>query len=57
MRRMIFQRKEIAVFIRKTSVLTSMVLSLQLVTFASETAEIKSVLEQRLGQEKGSVAI
>ncbi|MHC4655244.1 MAG: serine hydrolase [Planctomycetota bacterium] len=44
-------------FIRKTSVLTSMVLSLQLVTFASETAEIKSVLEQRLGQEKGSVAI
>jgi CubicO group peptidase (beta-lactamase class C family) len=44
-------------FIRKTSVLTSMVLSLQLVTFASETAEIKSVLERRIGQDQGSVAV
>ena len=34
-----------------------MVLSLQLVALASETAEIKSVLERRLGQEKGSVAV
>lgn len=44
-------------FIRKTSVFTSIILSLQLVTFASDTAEIKSVLEQRLGQGRGSVAI
>ena len=44
-------------FIRKTSVLTSIILSLHLVAFASDTAEIKSVLEQRLGQGRGSVAI
>jgi CubicO group peptidase (beta-lactamase class C family) len=48
---------EVAVFIRKTSVLTSIVLGLQLVTFASETAEVKSVLERRLGQDKGSAAV
>jgi CubicO group peptidase (beta-lactamase class C family) len=51
------QVKEIAVFIRKTSVLICIVLSMQSVTFASETAEIKSVLERRLGQEQGSVAV
>jgi len=49
--------KEITVFIRKKSVLASIILSLQLVAFASDTAEIKSVLEQRLGQGRGSVAI
>ena len=56
-RSVIAQGKGIAVLVGKTSVLTSIVLSLPLVTFASESVEIKSVLERRLGKGQGSVAV
>ncbi|UCD30349.1 MAG: serine hydrolase [Planctomycetota bacterium] len=42
---------------RKTSLFTSVILSLQLVTFGSEITKIKSILKQRLDQDQGSAAV
>ena len=41
----------------RVSLFTSVVLGVQLATFGFETAEVKSVLKRRLGQDQGAAAV